>query len=100
MESPAPEVVNEQVTESGPSSFLLFLIFIPTFVIAYLIPFLATIYSRSNAKKWIFYWLSLILANLILRPILNFCFGAYFGAILFLVTAAALIYLSNNERVF
>lgn len=78
---------------------MLFLIFVPTFVVAYLVPFLATIYSKSNAKKWIFYWVSIILANLLLRPILNFIFGAYAGALLFLVAAVGLIYASNNERV-
>jgi type II secretory pathway component PulF len=90
---------SEEVVESGPSVILLFLIFIPTFLVAYVIPFLATIYSRHNAKKWIFYWIAIILASLVLRPLLTFIFGAYGGAFLFLVTAAGLLYVSSNEKV-
>lgn len=99
MEAPAETAAVEQASESGPNSFVLFLIFVPTFLIAYLIPFLATIYSKSNAKKWIFYWVSILLASFILRPILTFCFGAYGGAFLFLVAAAGLIFVSSNEKV-
>lgn len=90
-----PDSTNTPV-DSEPSSFILFLIFLPTLLVAYVIPFLATIYSRNNAKKWIFYWISIFLASIVLRPILTFCFGAYGGAFLFLVTAAGLIFVSSN----
>jgi len=78
---------------------MLFLIFIPTFIIAYAIPFLATIYSKTNARKWIFYWVSLFLANLIVKPILCFLFGPNGGSVLFLVTATVLVWISSNKRV-
>ena len=96
METPPEPVIAEQASADGPSSFVLFLIFLPTFLVAYLIPFIATVYSRSNAKKWIFYWVSILLASFILRPVLTFCFGAYGGAFLFLVTAAGLLFVSSN----
>lgn len=102
MEAAPPEVivtVSEEAVESGPNSFILFLIFLPTFLIAYLIPFLATLYSKNNARKWIFYWIAIILASLVLRPVLNFILGAYGGAFMFLVVAAVLLYTSNNEKV-
>jgi hypothetical protein len=92
-------VVTETVAESGPNSFILFLIFVPTFIVAYLVPLLATIYSKNNAKKWIFYWLSLLAANYLLRPVLNFVFSPYSAAFLFLVIAALLVYVSSNEKV-
>lgn len=103
MEAAAPEVVTPvveevvaEVAESGPNVFLLFLIFIPTFLVAYLIPLIATIYSKNNAKKWIFYWLALILSQLILYPILTFILGAYAGAFLFLIVCAGLLYVCSN----
>ena len=90
------EVVVVENNEKGPSAIVLFLLFVPTFLVAYLIPFLATVYSKVSARKWIFYWIALIAAELVLRPVLTFIFGAYGGSFLFLVVAAALVYLSNN----
>lgn len=99
MEGTDNTVVVEDTQDGGPSVIILFLLFVPTFVVAYLIPFLATVYSKVSARKWIFYWIALIAAELILRPVLTFIFGAYGGSFLFLVVSAALVYLSNNERV-
>lgn len=100
METTAPEVVTPEVVaealESGPNGFLLFLIFVPTFLVAYLIPFLATIYSKNNAKKWIFYWVTLILTQVVLRPVFNFILGPYGGAFMVLVIAAGLLYVCSN----
>lgn len=98
MESIEP-VVTEIVEESGPSSFVLFLIFVPTFLVAYLVPLLATLYSKNNAKKWIFYWLSLLAANYLLRPLLNLILSPYIAAFLFMVVAILLVYFSSNEKV-
>lgn len=98
MENVEP-VVTETVADAGPNSFVLFLIFVPTFIVAYLVPLLATIYSKNNAKKWIFYWLSLLAANYLLRPVLNFVFSAYSAAFLFMVIAVLLVYVSSNEKV-
>jgi len=98
MENTEP-VATETVVEGGPSSILLFLIFVPTFIFAYLVPFLATLYSKHNAKKWIFYWLSLLVANYLLRPLLNFIFSPYSAAFLFLVVAILLVCISSNEKV-
>ncbi len=95
MVTPVAEAV-EGAVESGPNGFLLFLIFVPTLLVAYLIPLLATIYSKNNSKKWIFYWLALILTQVVLRPVFNFILGAYGGAFLFLVAAAGLVYTSSN----
>lgn len=103
MEAATPEVVvtvSEEVqVDNGPNSFLLFLIFLPTFVVAYLIPLLATLYSKINARKWIFYWLGILLTSWLLRPVLNFVLGAYGGAFMFLVVAAVLLYTCSNEKV-
>lgn len=102
MEAATPEVVvtvGEEAAESGPNSFLLFLIFLPTFLVAYLIPFLATLYSKTNARKWIFYWVAIIVVSLVLRPVLNFVLGAYGGAFMFLVLAGVLLYTCSNEKV-
>ena len=98
MENIEPVVI-EATEEGGPNRFLLFLIFIPIFIVAYLIPFLATLYSKTNAKKWIFYWLSLLAANILLRPLLNLICSPYIASFLFLVVAAILVYISSNEKV-
>jgi hypothetical protein len=92
-------VTTETVSDAGPNNFVLFLIFVPTFIIAYLVPLLATIYSKNNSKKWIFYWLSLLAANYLLRPVLNFVFTPYSAAFLFMVIASLLVYVSSNEKV-
>lgn len=97
--TPEVIIVEEVAVKSEPSSFLLFLIFIPTFLIAYVLPLLATIYSKENARKWIFYWIMILIANLILKPTLKFIFGAYGGSFLFLVACISLLYISSNEKV-
>lgn len=92
-------VVVEEVESNESSGVLLFLLFIPTFALVYLVPFLATIYARQNARKWIAYWIIVLILNYLLRPVLAYIFGAAAGAFLFLVLALAVLYLSNNEKV-
>jgi len=90
----------ENVVEDNPTSddniFVLALLFLPTLLIVYIIPLLGTIYSKTSARKWISYWVSVLLLNNIVKPILNYAFGSSSGTFIFLVLAGILLYTSNN----
>jgi len=92
------EYANETQASAG-GNIVLFILFVPTLLIVYIIPFLATIYAKNNAKKWIGYWIFVLALNYIIKPILSYIFGDQASSFLFLVLAATVLYISNNEKV-
>jgi hypothetical protein len=97
----APEqivIVEEEVKATG-NPFILFILFLLTFVLLYLLPFIGTLYAEKVPKKWIAYWLILLPLTYVLKPILCFCFGPTGSAFLHLVIGAGLLFVSSQEKV-
>lgn len=99
MESGAEQVVIVEEVKSDGNPFILFIFFLLTLAIHYLIPLLGTIYAEKQSKKWIAYWIILLPLNYILKPIISFCFGVTGAAFLHLVIGVGLLYVCNQEKV-
>ena len=98
--TPAPETVTAEQTDSGEGSFfILFLLFVPTLVFLYVLPLIATIYSKVSDKRWAVYWLLLLVVNYPVKPMFTWIIGVNAGTFLYLVTGLALVYLISNEKV-
>jgi hypothetical protein len=97
MEGSSEDVVEMQPEEGF--SFIVFLLFVPTVLIVYIIPFIATIYAKKNAKKWIGYWIFVLALNYLIKPVLCYIFSEKTSSFLFLVLAVAVLYMSSNEKV-
>lgn len=65
----------------------------------YLVPLVGTLYAQKSHRKWIAYWVVLLVVNTVLQPVLAFCFGVTGGAFLKLVIGAGLLFVCNDEKV-
>lgn len=65
----------------------------------YLVPLIGTLYAQKSHRKWIAYWVILLVVNTVLQPILSFCFGITGGTFLKLVIGAGLLFVCSDEKV-
>lgn len=65
----------------------------------YLVPLIGTLYAKQSHRKWIAYWIILLVVNTVLEPVLSFCFGITGGTFLKLVIGAGLLFICSDEKV-
>jgi hypothetical protein len=78
---------------------VLFIFFVLTLALHYLLPLLGTLYAETHPRKWIAYWIILLPLNYLLRPLLALVLGPTVAAFLHLVLGLVLLYLSSSEKV-
>jgi hypothetical protein len=96
---PEQVVVVEEVKSSEGNPFILFILFVLILAIHYIIPLIGTLYAQKSARKWIAYWVTLLLINSVLHPLLAFCLGASGATFLNLVLGALVLYVVSDEKV-
>lgn len=59
-------LIIESVKDSSGNPFVLFILSILILALHYVIPLIGTIYSQNETRKWITYWITLLIINKVL----------------------------------